>query len=477
MTSVFQVLAADSSEEQTQKRVATRIAYKRVQENFGDFIKAGSDNTKRLERFDLVADDLSNLVEATCKEYGFAADDDRLHHNILQGIRSSLVDLPKQSPEPRVASVHEARRPKLCPYHKEVTDISLTQGEPRAGYDAMAQHAWSAHHCQGSEYEGNKCNFKPEMVTQGYWDEKEEKAQERREQREQERAQQLEQEEAISEVSEESEIDETIENPETDAEVHPDESLPDNVIEVDFGNEDAEVESGVEVEVPMGMAASVDDGVPLDKTSDLGSEPTSSPLDLHDTGRDDSPGDVIAAYSDGTIVLDDGVTTENPLRALEFVQQGGKLQDAVDKVEVKAFPRGSKIAEALETIDVEGNEGPVPEIDKREWTPENLEQRVDTEGDGSPHPTREKDVTEPADFSDDDRFTETEAVLEKQDVTKDTEFSNNDGNTKSFPKGNQVNPVSSAVDVEKNPIREVLLEDDEGFLPEAEVTAAISATH
>jgi hypothetical protein len=31
---------------------------------------------------------------------------------------------------------------------------------------------------------------------------------------------------------------------------------------------------------------------------------------------DDSPGDVILAYSDGTIILDDGVTTWNPLRAL-----------------------------------------------------------------------------------------------------------------------------------------------------------------
>lgn len=40
---------------------------------------------------------------------------------------------------------------------------------------------------------------------------------------------------------------------------------------------------------------------------------------------DDSPGDVIAAYPDGTIVLDDGVTTWNPLRALAFVAEGGLL--------------------------------------------------------------------------------------------------------------------------------------------------------
>ena len=36
---------------------------------------------------------------------------------------------------------------------------------------------------------------------------------------------------------------------------------------------------------------------------------------------DDSPGDVIAAYSDGTIVLDDGITTWNPLRALVWIER------------------------------------------------------------------------------------------------------------------------------------------------------------
>ena len=34
---------------------------------------------------------------------------------------------------------------------------------------------------------------------------------------------------------------------------------------------------------------------------------------------DDSPGDVIAAEPDGTIVLDDAITTWNPLRALAFL--------------------------------------------------------------------------------------------------------------------------------------------------------------
>jgi hypothetical protein len=36
---------------------------------------------------------------------------------------------------------------------------------------------------------------------------------------------------------------------------------------------------------------------------------------------DDSPGDVVHAYSDGTIILDDGVTTWNPLRALAWIER------------------------------------------------------------------------------------------------------------------------------------------------------------
>ena len=96
------------------------------------------------------------------------------------------------------SSVREARRPKMCPYHKEVTDISLASGDPTAGFNAMSQHAWGAQHCQG-EFEGG-CNFKPAMVTQKYWDDKADQAAERRERREQERAEQIQQEQTITEV-------------------------------------------------------------------------------------------------------------------------------------------------------------------------------------------------------------------------------------------------------------------------------------
>lgn len=41
---------------------------------------------------------------------------------------------------------------------------------------------------------------------------------------------------------------------------------------------------------------------------------------------DDTLGDVVAAYVDGTVVLDDGISVYNPIRALEFVKSGGVLQ-------------------------------------------------------------------------------------------------------------------------------------------------------
>ena len=43
---------------------------------------------------------------------------------------------------------------------------------------------------------------------------------------------------------------------------------------------------------------------------------------------DDSTGDVIAAYDDGTIILDDSITTWNPLRALKFMRSARDAAEA-----------------------------------------------------------------------------------------------------------------------------------------------------
>lgn len=74
----------------------------------------------------------------------------------------------------------EARRPKMCPYHKELVNASLQVGEPQ--YAAFAPLVGGDSHCGGG-YE-DKCNFKPPMVAQSYWDQKETERLERKEQRE-----------------------------------------------------------------------------------------------------------------------------------------------------------------------------------------------------------------------------------------------------------------------------------------------------
>ena len=55
---------------------------------------------------------------------------------------------------------------------------------------------------------------------------------------------------------------------------------------------------------------------------------------------DDSPGDVIAAEPDGTIILDDSITTWNPIRALAFVAARAEAAEAENK----------KLREALEWL-------------------------------------------------------------------------------------------------------------------------------
>ena len=62
---------------------------------------------------------------------------------------------------------------------------------------------------------------------------------------------------------------------------------------------------------------------------------------------DDSPGDVIAAYPDGTIVLDDGITTWAPQRALAFLQaEVNRLQTLLNSPEVNDFIAGVMIEAA-----------------------------------------------------------------------------------------------------------------------------------
>ena len=256
-----------------------------------------------------------------------------------------------------------ARRPKMCPYHSEVTDISLTAGDPLAGYQAMSSHAWGPQHCQGNEYEG-RCNFKREMVTQEYWDKRAEQAEERRQERE--RAREIEQQ-----------VQET--------------EIPENLEGID--------------ETP--------------------------------------PAEEPSFADDGSSAIGEGVESE-PVQTEEIA------------------PVAAKTSEAVETVDVQkGKAGdPSPKMDKTKFNPEEGRGKpIDTEGEGSPHPTQRIDPLDPslnAKRNDGPDFLEgTKAVTEKQDVTKSV-GPQRGGEGGTWSQNNGASPVSSVQDVHKNPIREIL---------------------
>jgi hypothetical protein len=66
-----------------------------------------------------------------------------------------------------------------------------------------------------------------------------------------------------------------------------------------------------------------------------------------DSYPDDSPGDVISAEADGTVILDDSVTTWNPLRALEWYAD--RLEAVEKKLEASSEAKEAALAE-LSTV-------------------------------------------------------------------------------------------------------------------------------
>lgn len=177
--SLFNVIAHEDANDQSKVRQAMALAVQRVEDRFGSFVRQGSVDDQAA-RFSLVEEDIRAVVAAACEQvFGTAQGSDDFYNAIANNFVTSDA-----TPQLRTASVrHEARKPKMCPYHSEVTDISLAAGDPSAGYNAMSSHAWTGQHCQGGEYEGGKCNFKPAMTTQAFWDEKAEKAEQRRQER------------------------------------------------------------------------------------------------------------------------------------------------------------------------------------------------------------------------------------------------------------------------------------------------------
>jgi hypothetical protein len=340
----------------------------------------------------------------------------------------------------RTAFTRQARRPKMCPYHREVLDISLGTGDPQAGFNSMSQQAFTDHSCRGG-FQGT-CNFKPEMVTKDFWDQKAEQAEQKRRERQEQQA--IEQVPQASEFEAPQLVDEAPAAPEEG-------TLTDQLSE-------APSAVGAPAE-PMAMAARVAatvpqplvhggtiaplrqiaqrkpgltiNGLPYEQWEQEANERIGQgarPNDFEpvEVGHPKPAWEQVAAD-----ILNVG--HEGPLRQyLADLKARKQQQQPPPDQQLPPDQAGpalasAKTAEALKTIDVDTGDGPEPKIDKRKWTPQNVVKRIeDAEMDGSPHPTVEQDIIEPPDyrgdaFSDDGRFDQTDAVTEKQDVTKGTE--------------------------------------------------------
>jgi hypothetical protein len=209
MSDLFTALSHEDDHDRAQQRRVAAVANKRVKDQFGAFL-SNSTETDREARLALVQDDIKAVVAEVIEEQG-GGDPIKIEAAILRSLagaehlkdfqfkkkdsEDSSDDEKEESDDsdesddeddgnPKEASVKEARRPKMCPYHSEVTDISLGTGDPQGGYNAMSSQAWGDNHCKGG-FQGS-CNFKPQMVTQQYWDDKKREYEERAEQRQQE---------------------------------------------------------------------------------------------------------------------------------------------------------------------------------------------------------------------------------------------------------------------------------------------------
>jgi hypothetical protein len=349
-------LEVDSNDESTARlasRKAVTIAKQRVDNMFGVWLREASNNSELAERIEYINDDLVGVIKHACSEFG-AEDSD--------SVVSTIVESYAIAPSEKTASVHEARSPKMCPFHKDVVDISLADGQARSGFDAMAQHWGGPKHCQGDGYEGNKCNFKPAMTTQKFWDEKSEKAEERKQQRldqvdEIENAR-FEDDGGITEpVTEVETIDapvETIEESGTGADI------------IEFPVQDAP-EAVETTEVPMAMAAST-------KTADDitglgGPEPTINkkpwtPQSVPFLDVDDKDGPNPTKHIDivEPIKPSNGGDRFNPSKLEDIGEQVTEHQDVTKKVKdfvgdgTKTFPGTGQAVPVTSSLDgVESN--------------------------------------------------------------------------------------------------------------------------
>jgi hypothetical protein len=209
---IFEVLASDDSDSRLASRKALVLARTRIDQRLGTFLVAAQSRDEFDSRYALVGADFASIVRVAADEVGhedanglikslhahyrhagkppWLENDDDDESDEKHEHKDDDEDDHKAPPfgkkddddDKKESSVHEARMPKMCPYHHEIVDIGLATGDPQAGYSAMASHAWGDNHCQGA-WEGGKCKFKREMVTQSYWDDRQKQLDERRQER------------------------------------------------------------------------------------------------------------------------------------------------------------------------------------------------------------------------------------------------------------------------------------------------------
>lgn len=444
-------------------RKAVSVARARANKRFAKFLESSTQD-EREAKLALVAGDLTETVKQAC------ADCD---HEDWEGVLTSVQE--------HLGMQVESRRPKMCPFHREVTDISLQSGDPQAGFSAMAQHTFGENSCRGGTWEG-RCNFKPEMTTQSFWDKKDEEREERRKQR-------AEQTVEPQEVANED-VPEQLETPNLDAPTETEPVVDDATNITEQLNFEDWGDSYNNSEPEMAMAASVRKAAmvpnplihggslaPLGKIDQNvpGLMVDGQPFQTWASAQQGMPQyeavDVIHPHPTWEGVAADilRVGHDGPLR-----QEMQRRRDLRAQQQQGIPPQQAKTAETLETVDVtKGGETPSPKMDKRIWTPENVN-FLDLESDGSPHKTVHQDIAEPAMYSPSDDPLKQDAVLERQDVTQGTELPHS-GQGGTFGQGkHHADPVTSALDPDKNPIRESL-EDPFDFPSEDEVKQAIAA--
>lgn len=478
---VFEVLAADDSDVRLASRRALVLSENRINERLGSFLGASKSADEFDARLSYVEDHFKGIIAVACEEVG---------HGNPQAIYSSLR-AHYRPVQPRTASViHEARRPKMCPYHSEVVDISLGAGDPKAGYDVMQSHAWGTNHCQG-DWEG-KCNFKREMVSQSYWDDRQKALDEQREERQQ----------AVSPVpegvEEPTEDDVSLSEPsEPIGEVEETPEGSNNVI--DFPSPDGMVDNGGSaIAEPMALAASLheaDDekgvcqscdgegcpgcaftgkGYPKGKNqkeieeSDAREKESRTAENNPSNQSDDSNKSVPCPECGGDGKTNGGKECPRCKGQGHVSDWGPSTLDAV----------GSSVKTADNGKGNTGLGGPEPVIDERKWTPQNV-RKVEVPSDR--HPTKEKDPIDPIKAVNDDDLTEigekTTERVELPTAGENLDDSGFAGNNQEQAPGTktwtgtegQANPVttptiSKADDVERNPIRDLLTEGYDGFV-------------